>query len=264
MTTPDNAALAADIDAALARLSDPVRAAGAKKYLRSELTHYGVAVPDVRAVVGARRKAHPDLTHTDIVAVTRDLWAPPVHESRLAACLWLEAYADRLALDDTALLAELIGESGTWALVDVLAGSVAGRLLLRVPRAEAAYRAWAAQDEMWLRRSGVLAFLLPVRSVQAYPRWFPVFAEVADPLLTDTRFFVRKAIGWVLREASKHHPDEVVAWVGARVDRISGLTLREGLKRVPEEQKAAVLLAYRGPGPRDRGDGGDGEGNVSL
>lgn len=256
MTTPDTAALAAEIDAALSLLSDRVRAEAAKRYLRSELTHYGVAVPDVRAVVRARRKAHPDLTHTDIVTVTRALWAPPVHETRLAACLWLEAYADRLVADDTALLAELIGESDTWALVDVLAGSVAGRLLLRAPEAEAAYRAWAAQDEMWLRRSGVLAFLLPVRSVEAYPRWFPVLGEVADPLLTDTRFFVRKAIGWVLREASKHHPEDVVTWVGARLDRISGLTLREALKRVPEERKAPVLLAYRG-GPRGdvRGDG---------
>lgn len=252
MTPPENAApvppdkLAADMDATLADRADPVRAEGAKRYLRSELPHYGVAVPDIRAVVRARRKAYPELTHTDVVAVTRALWAYEVHETRLAACLWLEAYADRLIAEDTALLAALIGDSGTWALVDVLSGSVASRLLLRHPETVAAYREWAAQDEMWLRRSGVLAFLLPLRAADTCATWFPVFGEVADPLLEDTRFFVRKAIGWVLREASKHHADAVVHWVTPRLDRISGLTLREALKRLPEERKAPVLRAFRG------------------
>src|SRR5688572_23262339 len=124
------ARIAAEIDAALAAGADPVRAEGAKRYLRSELTHYGVAVPEVRVAVRAQRKAHPALAHGGVVAVARALWTEPVFETRLASCLWLEAYADRLAAGDTALLAELIGGSGTWALVDVLAGSVAGRLLL--------------------------------------------------------------------------------------------------------------------------------------
>ncbi|UGQ13097.1 DNA alkylation repair protein [Yinghuangia sp. ASG 101] len=245
-TAPLPADLAARVDEALAAFADPVRAEGAKRYLRSDLTHYGVAVPDIRAEVRARRKAHPVLTHTDVVAVTRALWARPVHETRLAACLWLEAYADRLVTDDTGLLAGMIGEADTWALVDVLAGSVAGRLLLRLPETVPAYRAWAAQEEMWLRRSGVLAFLLPIRSAETYARWFPVFTEVADPLLPDTRFFVRKAVGWVLREATRHHPDGVVDWVAGRLDRISGLTLREALKRVAEERKAPLIRAHRG------------------
>lgn len=243
------ARIAAEVDAALVPLGDPVRAEGARAYLHSDLPHYGVPVPEVRRVVRAARKAHRDLSHDDLVAVARELWARPVHEARLAACLWLEACADRLAVADTALLAELIGEAETWALVDVLAGSVAARLLLRHPEAEAVFRAWAAQDEMWLRRSGVLAFLLAVRSADTCPRWLPVLGEVADPLLADPRFFVRKAIGWVFREASKNDPDAVVAWVARRVDRISGLTLREALKRVAEERKAPVLRAYRDRDP---------------
>ncbi|NUU23643.1 MAG: DNA alkylation repair protein [Streptomycetaceae bacterium] len=238
--------LAAEIDAALRAQADPVRAEGSKRYLHSALTHYGVTVPGTRAIVRDVRKAHPDLTHTDLIAVARALWRPPVHDSRLAACLWLEAYVDRLTTDDTALLAELIGASGTWALVDPLAVSVAGRLLPRVPEVAETYRAWAAQEEMWLRRAGVLGFLLAVRSTQTYPRWFPVLVEVADPLLTDTRFFVRKAIGWVFREAAKQHPDAVVAWASARLDRVSGLTLREALKRIPEERKAPLIRTQRG------------------
>ncbi|MGA4541454.1 DNA alkylation repair protein [Uniformispora flossi] len=245
--TPDPVAIqvAEEIDTALIALSDPDRAKGTRAYLHSDLNHYGVPVPEVRRIVRAAGKTRPTLTHADLVAVTRTLWTPTVHETRLAACLWLEAHTDRLTLDDTALLAELIGESGTWALVDVLSGSVAARLLLREPRTEAVYRAWAAQEEMWLRRSGILAFMLGVRSADTFPRWFPVLGEIAEPLLDDTRFFVRKALGWVLREASKKHPDAVLAWTAAHVDRISGLTLREAPKRVPEERKAPVLRAYR-------------------
>jgi 3-methyladenine DNA glycosylase AlkD len=239
------ARLVAEIDAALVAQADPVRAEGTRSYLHSELRHYGVTVPGARSVVGTVRKAHPELTRTDVLAVARALWEPPVHDSRLAACLWLEAYVDRLTADDADLLAELIRASDTWALVDPLAVWVAGRLLLRVPQVETEFRAWAAQDEMWLRRSGVLGFLLGVRSARTCPTWFPVLVEVADPLLGDTRFFVRKAIGWVFREAAKQHPDAVVAWAGARLDRVSGLTLREALKRIPEERKAPLILAQR-------------------
>ncbi|MDI2130622.1 DNA alkylation repair protein [Yinghuangia seranimata] len=239
------AGIAARLDAELAALADPVRAEAARAYLHSERVHYGVSVPQVRAAVRGMHRAHRGLTRPEILAVAHTLWAPEVFETHLAACVWLEAYVDRLEPEDTDLLAEMIGDAGTWALVDVLAGDVAGRMLLRLPELEHVLRAWAAQDEMWLRRSGVLGFLRGVRAAETYPRWFPVLGEVADPLLTDPRFFVRKVIGWVLREATKHHPDDVVDWVSGRLDRISGLTLREALKRVPDDRKAPLLRAHR-------------------
>ncbi len=62
-------------------------------------------------------------------------------------------------------------------------------------------------------------------------------------MLDEKEFFIRKAIGWVLRETSKHHPDEVYAWVLPRAGRASGVTLREVVKYLSPVQRSAILAA---------------------
>jgi 3-methyladenine DNA glycosylase AlkD len=228
--------------AAFRAAGDPRRAEHEKRYLRSEIEHYGVPVPAVRRVVRAFTRHNPGLTRTELLAVARSLWATRVHECRLAAALLLEARTDLLASRDTAVLEELIRESGTWALVDVLAGNAAGHLLLRLPVVESEYRRWAADEDQWVRRSGVLAFLQAVRQDAHVDRYLPVVTEIADPLLEDRRFFVRKAIGWVLREGGKRRPDLVFEWLRPRAGRVSGVTLREAVRYLPPASGTSCSL----------------------
>jgi 3-methyladenine DNA glycosylase AlkD len=54
-------------------------------------------------------------------------------------------------------------------------------------------------------------------------------------MLADQEFFIRKAIGWVLREATKNHPDRVVGYVAPRAARMSGVTFREAVRRLPPD-----------------------------
>jgi 3-methyladenine DNA glycosylase AlkD len=63
------------------------------------------------------------------------------------------------------------------------------------------------------------------------------FARYADPLLDDREFFIRKAIGWVLREAAKRTPDRVVAYVAPRATRMSGVTWREATRKLPAGER---------------------------
>jgi 3-methyladenine DNA glycosylase AlkD len=68
-------------------------------------------------------------------------------------------------------------------------------------------------------------------------------------MLAEREFFIRKAIGWVLREAGKRRPGEVVAWLGPRTDRASGVTVREAVKYLPAEDAERLLSAYRSKRP---------------
>ncbi|MFF4653230.1 DNA alkylation repair protein [Streptomyces sp. NPDC001380] len=99
----------------------------------------------------------------------------------------------------TALLEGLLRECGTWAHVDLPAPFTVGPLLLCAPAVEAGVRRWAADPGQRVRRGGVLAFLLPLRRQETFPRWFPAFSATVDPLLGDDRSFVREAAGWALR-----------------------------------------------------------------
>ena len=73
----------------------------------------------------------------------------------------------------------------------------------------------------------MLALLGPLRRGEGD---FERFGRYADAMLDEKEFFIRKAIGWVLRETSKKRPDLVYEWIAPRTDRASGVTLREALK----------------------------------
>ncbi len=232
-------ALAQEIDDGLRARAVPERAAAEKAYLKSALDHYGVSMPAIRSAVLATL-AGRELGHDDVVALVRALWAVPVHERRMAAVEVLTARTDHLVADDMPLLEQLLRESRTWALVDSLAASVVGPLVEREPALGETLDRWAADEDFWIRRSALLALLLALRRGAGD---FERFARYADAMLPETEFFIRKAIGWVLRDTARKRPDMVFEWLLPRASRASGVTLREAVKPLSEAQRAQVLAA---------------------
>jgi 3-methyladenine DNA glycosylase AlkD len=240
---PDAVALAEGVDAALRARAVPERAAREKAYLKSTLVHYGTSVPATRAAVrealgGAR------LDHDALVATACVLWDVPVHERRAAAVELLETHRGVLGLADAGLLERLLRESGTWALVDGLAASVVGPLTEVDAGWGERLDRWAEDPDVWLRRSALLAHLVPLRTGGG--DWGR-FTRYADAMLDEAEFFVRKAIGWVLRDTARTRPDLVFAWLLPRAARASGVTLREAVKPLRPEQRDAVLAARHDP-----------------
>lgn len=230
--------LVAEIDAELRSLGTPERAEHEKTYLKSELAHYGTTVPSIRSVAKAVRRDNPELGHDDLVALVIDLWGAPVHERRMAAVELLDFYADRLRPDDMVLVERMLRESRTWALVDGLAASVAGGLVERYPELGVVLDRWAADADFWMRRSALLALLSGLRRGEGD---FDRFSGYADAMLEEKEFFVRKAIGWVLRDTARKRPTMVYEWLLPRAGRASGVTLREAVKPLSDQQRADVL-----------------------
>jgi 3-methyladenine DNA glycosylase AlkD len=230
------------LHAELRAAGDPRRAAGEQQYLKSQLQHWGVSVPQLRTIIRGFTKAHPEITHADLVALVDALWEKPVHESRALAVMLLESYIDLLKKSDLRLVERLIRESKTWALVDFLAPNVAGRLVEANPGLEESLDRWAKDTDFWVRRAALLALLKPLRRGEGD---FERFARYADAMLEEREFFIRKAIGWVLREVSKKRPELVYDWLLPRAARTSGVTMREAVKYLPEAQRNRVLAAYR-------------------
>ncbi len=234
--------MAAAIEDELRAAGTPERAAGEKAYLKSDLDFLGVTVGQIRTAV---RRVAPSLDRAGLLAVVDELWTGPVFDRRLAAALLLDARADLLEPSDLALLERLLRASHTWALVDVLAGDVAGALLVRHPEAVDELDRWAADDDFWVRRSALLALRAPMKRGLPLDR----FLRYADAMLDEKEFFVRKAIGWVLREEGKRRPDEVVAWLAPRTHRASGVTMREAVKYLSPEDREVLMAASPGPSP---------------
>ena len=156
--------LADKIEAELRAMGTPERAAQEKRYLKSELDHLGVTVPATRKVVVATLRTHPQLDRDDVLELARALWAKPIHERRAAAVEILDLRKELLRPEDIELVETLLRQSRGWALVDNLAASVAGDLVERFPqKLGATLDRWAKDDDFWLRRSALLALLLPLR-----------------------------------------------------------------------------------------------------
>ena len=152
----------------------------------------------------------------------------------------LELFVDRLEPDDIEFLERLLRESRTWALVDGLAASVVGPLVERYGEMGTVLDRWAADGDFWLRRSALLALLVPLRRGEGD---FDRFSRYADAMLDDDEFFIRKAIGWVLRDTARKRPDLVFTWLLPRASRASGVTIREAIKPLTERQRDAILAA---------------------
>ena len=225
----------------LRAVARPERAEQEKRYLKSDLAFLGASVWEIRRVVQAFVKGTP-LTHDRLTALVEALWAEPIHERRMAAVALLELHPKLLATADLPLIERLLRGSRTWALVDGLAADVVGGILA-ASRDEVTpvLDRWATDPDFWIRRSSLLAELRPLRAGADLTQ----FLRRADAMLDEKEFFIRKAIGWVLREVGKRRPDEVVAWLAPRTHRTSGVTMREAVRYLPAVDGERLMAAYR-------------------
>lgn len=238
---PIDAAVAAhDLEVAIGRVGTPERAVSEKRYLKSDLAFLGTTVGETRAAVKVFANVNR-LNHEDLVSVAIALWDVPIFERRMAAVLLLELYPNLVAASDLPLLERFIRESYTWALVDALAGAVVGGIRSTDPSVRPILDRWADDPDFWIRRSSLLAEL---KQAKRGGDLEPFFSR-ADPMLDEREFFIRKAIGWVLREVSKKRPAEVTAWLAPRTGRASGVTVREAVRHLPDADRERLMAAYR-------------------
>jgi hypothetical protein len=196
---PEEAALA--VVEALRPLGTPERAAQERRYLKSDLEFLGVTVPDLRRAVRAAVRGYPGIDDQGMVAWAVALWREPVHERRMAALEILTLAAGGIALRDRS----------SWPLIDE----------------------WAIDADFWVRRSALLALLPGVRAGRPDLTRFNRYAE---PMLAEKEFFIRKAIGWVLREISRRDPAWVASWTERHLSEMSGVTFREAVRRLPASE----------------------------
>ena len=239
------ASLADELERDLAAAGTAERAVQEKRYLKSDLAFHGTTVWQIERAVRAFTIEQPLEGHDDLAALVEALWRAPVHERRMAAIMLLERQRTMLNPGDLPLLERLIRESGTWAYVDALASNVVGPLCAGAAGTGETLDRWATDGDFWVRRAALLSQLRPIRDGAPPDR----FLRYADGMLDEKEFFIRKAIGWVLREAGKRRPADVTAWLAPRTARASGVTVREAVKYLPAEDAARLLAAYRGRRP---------------
>lgn len=214
----------------LAELADPVKAPQMQRYMRSEMPFRGVPKPERAALARRLFAAHPLPSPAVLVATVRTLWdAARFREERyLAADLtgW-RGYRAWQGPELLPLYEHMIVTGAWWDHVDEIANRRVGPLLLAHPDEVApAMRAWAHDDDRWRRRTAIICQLGAKERTDV-----ALLTEAIEASIGEGDFFLRKAIGWALRQHARVDPDWVRAFVAAHPD-LSPLSVREATKHL--------------------------------
>ncbi len=206
---------------------DPERAGPAAAYMRDQFAFLGISSPDRRAlartVLAGLRPAGED----DLRRVAVACWELPEREYQYFACDWLRTHARVAGPGFLPVARELITTRAWWDTVDPLATRIVGALVARHPELRTEMDAWAGADDRWLVRTAILHQLHHGADTDT-ARLFGYCTQQAG----HTDFFVRKGIGWALRQYARIAPDAVRSYVDEHRDVLSPLSVREATKHL--------------------------------
>jgi 3-methyladenine DNA glycosylase AlkD len=223
--------LIAAIRRELKRHADPEKAPQMRAYMKSAMPYLGVQTPGLRRACAPVFLAHQLGSFDDWRDTVLALWhGARFREERYAALMLTgeRAYRDYQTLEALPLYEELIISGAWWDYVDLIASQRVGFLLKRYPaRMRRTMRAWSRSADLWKRRTAILCQL----SFKADTD-LALLYDCIEPNLADRAFFIRKAIGWALRQHAWTDAREVQRYVAKNRARLSPLSVREALKNV--------------------------------
>lgn len=225
VTPPSTQEWVAAVQAALRPLADAERAGPMRAYMKDQFPFLGIATPVRRQAVAFLGREFQG----DALAVAQSLWALPEREYQYVACDLLRRHVHGLTDAGLHVLSELILDKSWWDTVDSLAVTV-GSLVMQYPHLIARMDAWIEDDSLWIRRVALL-FQLAWKSETDQERLFDYCLRRAG----DTDFFIRKAIGWALRQYARENPTAVARFVRSHETQLSGLSIREAMKHLKGE-----------------------------
>ncbi|WP_222850980.1 DNA alkylation repair protein [Phytoactinopolyspora mesophila] len=228
----DDGRLVADIRAALRAAADPIKAGPMQAYMKSEMPFLGVQKPTRARALRPALQANLLGCRTDWEAAIRELWDDAAYrEERYAATDVAQARAYTEWSRDPASLPlydHLIVTGAWWDHVDDIAIRLVGRVLRHDPVATAPLiRAWSRDSDRWRRRTSVICQIGSGEEIDVELLRECVLANIDDP-----DFFLRKGIGWALRQHAKLDPAWVRTFVSIHHDQLSPLSRREALKNI--------------------------------
>ena len=223
-------ALAASLRAELARAADPARAEPMRAYMKSSMPYLGVPVPAVRRIARRVATEQPLASFETWRAAILTLWREAAHREERYAAIELaddRHYRAYQTLDALPIYEEMIVTGAWWDYVDAVAILV-GALLSKYPEPmRAEMLAWSRDDVLWKRRAAIIC----QRTRGAETDEALLFACIT-PNLADRDFFIRKGIGWALRQYARVAPEAVLRYVDEHAGSISPLSRREALKHL--------------------------------
>jgi 3-methyladenine DNA glycosylase AlkD len=208
--------------------ADPTKAGSMAAYMRTEMPFYGVSSQERKAISKLLIREFPARSRTEYVRAVRTLWHGESREEKYLAVAYARLSPRYVTLSSIPIYKTMITQGAWWDFVDEIAAHLVGSVLLRQRvRLTPTMESWTTSNDMWLRRTSIICQLRHKAGTDT-----ALLDTACTRNLESSEFFVRKAIGWALREYAKTDPSWVIAYVERHRDEMSGLTHREAVKHL--------------------------------
>ncbi len=222
------------IQSALEPHRDAAQAQRMAKYMRDQFAFLGIPSPERKALTREIFQALGVLNEPIDAPLVRALWNLPEREYQYAALDYLNRQRKKLQPTHADLIKHCVTAKSWWDTIDPLSHA-AGALVQKHPVALARVEAWSTHENFWLRRIAILHQLAFKRDTNQERLFRYVLLNAHD-----AEFFIRKAIGWALREYSYSSPDAVKAFVHDHERELSSLSKKEALKALERREARAT------------------------
>ena len=233
--------LIAEVRSALRELAVPEDAGPMQAYMKSEMPYLGVKTTPRRPACRRVYRRHPIEGFAAWRATVLALWREATYREERYAAIDLAgdpAYREHRRLQALPMYREMVVDGAWWDLVDAIAVQQFPDLFVAdASTMTGAMREWSASEDLWQRRSAVVCQIKRKAATD-----LELLTLAVESAMEDKDFFLRKGIGWALREHAKTDADWVKEFCAERRQRLSTLSKREALRNVVPKDELADWL----------------------
>ena len=212
----------------LAAVGDATKAPDMARYLKTNMPFYGVQKAGRAPILKELVRRWPPDSRSEYFALVNSLWALPHREEKYLALGVARAHDRFVTKTSIPLYRRLIIEGAWWDLVDEIAIKLPGKVLLRQrDTMTPTILRWLDHRDLWLRRSAIIAQVGHKNQTDVELLFHCCATRSHEP-----NFFIRKAIGWALRDFAWTEPELVAGFVAEHSEQLSGLSTREATKNL--------------------------------
>lgn len=205
-------------------------------YMKNRMPFYGVQKPDRMAIYKHLKKHFVPADRKEYESAIKALWKLSMREERYTAIEFAKMHSQFVTADSLALYEQMIRDGAWWDLVDDLAIQIVGHIY-RDERKKLAsvIEKWIKDDDLWIRRTALIVHNHHKKETDSKQLFSHCLLRAAED-----EFFIRKAIGWALREYSYTDPKAVSKFLLTNRKHLSGLSFREGAKQLVRSGQLTV------------------------
>jgi 3-methyladenine DNA glycosylase AlkD len=209
-----------------------------QKFFKETVTYYGVKTATVSKIADKHWSKVKLLDKAQIFSICEALYRSDYTEEAFVVSFWLPKYIDKLDPSDLPTFKAWIEKYiNNWAKCDGFCNHTIGSLIEKYPESIKELKKWAKSSNRWLKRAAAVSLIVPAKKGLFLQEAF----EISTLLLTDNDDIVQKGYGWLLKEESRKHQEEVFDYIVRNKKLIPRTALRYAIELMPKELKASAM-----------------------